>query len=141
MPTAGDPVPGQPGNFYNAFGGIYQVGLPAETAAWQANQTSGVSQSFATAEDAAAAWLAPAPAPAPAPIIDHPNAAAHEGQETQAQTLVRQITGIDSREPIVKPLIAPDVVLDNLPAPALPADHKPNLAIPAAAIAAVWLLL
>lgn len=142
MANPGDPVPGQPGSFYNLYGGIYQVGLAAQTEAWQANAASGVSQSFATAEDAQAAWIAPTPAAAPALTIpDHPNAAAHEGQETHAQTLIREATGIDMREPLVKPPIAPDVVSNLMPGPTLPPDHKPNLAIPAAAIAAAWLLL
>jgi len=87
-----------------------------------------------------------APAPVDSAPVDHPNAAAHDGQETHSQTVIRQITGVDQREPPIKPPpTAPDDISNLMPGPTLqsqlPSDQKPNLLIPAAAIAAWWLLL
>jgi hypothetical protein len=80
----------------------------------------------------------------------HPNAVAHDGQETPAQTAIRQATGVDSREPPIKPLPAPDVVIEPVISHLVPGPvetvqqaitPKPSLALPAAAIAAAWFLL
>lgn len=88
--------------------------------------------------------VAPSLALAAAVAAMDPGSAAHAGQETHAQTEIRKATGVDIREPVVKPPPAPDVTPTTSTTPpttTLPTDHKANFVIPAAAVAAAWFLL
>lgn len=131
--------------YYQAIAPAYQAAAMESRAALLDDLARGVTPIDAIS-DAQARSNPDLTIPASVTTAKNAYAAAHEGQETRAQTAIREATGVDVRDGSTKDNIDPHVpttvAQPFMPVEtALPTDAKPNLWIPAAAVAAWWFLL